>query len=61
MPFKSKAQQGLMEAARTNPAFAKKVGVPQSVAQDFHNASKGKTGTLPKKVAERKFNFRKVP
>ena len=32
-----------MEAVAHNPAFAKKVGVPQSVGQDFSNADKGKT------------------
>jgi hypothetical protein len=32
-----------MAAAANNPAFAKKVGVPQSVGQDFSNADKGKT------------------
>lgn len=32
-----------MEAIAHNPAFAKKVGVPQSVGQDFSKADKGKT------------------
>jgi hypothetical protein len=32
-----------MEAVAHNPAFAKKVGVPQSVGKDFSNADKGKT------------------
>ena len=32
MPSKSKAQRNLMAAAAHNPAFAKKVGVPMSVA-----------------------------
>jgi len=31
-----------MEAIAHNKAFAKKVGVPQSVGQDFSNADKGK-------------------
>ena len=31
-----------MDAASHNPAFAKKVGIPQSVAMDFSEASKGK-------------------
>jgi len=31
-----------MDAAAHNPAFAKKVGIPQSVAMDFSKASKGK-------------------
>jgi hypothetical protein len=32
-----------MAAVANNPAFAKKVGVPQSVGKDFNNADKGKT------------------
>ena len=32
-----------MNAIAQNKAFAKKVGVPQSVGQDFSNADKGKT------------------
>ena len=42
MPSKSKAQRNLMAAAAHNPAFAKKVGVPQSVAKEFNQADKGK-------------------
>ena len=32
-----------MNAIANNKAFAKKVGVPQSVGKDFSNADKGKT------------------
>jgi len=32
-----------MAAIAHSPAFAKKVGVPQSVGKDFNNADKGKT------------------
>jgi hypothetical protein len=42
MPAKSAKQKRLMDAAAHNPAFAKKVGIPQSVAMDFSKASKGK-------------------
>jgi hypothetical protein len=31
-----------MEAVANNPAFAKKVGVPQSVGKDFSTADKGR-------------------
>ena len=31
-----------MEAVAHNPAFAKKVGIPQSVGKDFSNADKGR-------------------
>jgi hypothetical protein len=43
-----------MEAARNDPAVAKKTGVPQSVAQDFHAASKGKGGKLPERKGKNK-------
>ena len=42
MPSKSPAQARLMAAAAHNPAFAKKVGVPQSVAKEFNEADKKK-------------------
>jgi hypothetical protein len=35
MPSVSKAQQRLMQAAAHDKAYAKKRGVPQSVARDF--------------------------
>ena len=38
MPSKSPKQKRLMDAAAHNPKFAKKVGVPQSVAQEFAKA-----------------------
>jgi hypothetical protein len=43
MPSKSKAQHNLMEAVAHNPAFAKKVGIKQSVGKEFAKADKGKT------------------
>ena len=42
MPSKSKAQHNLMEGVAHNAAFAKKVGIPQSVGRDFAEADKGK-------------------
>ena len=42
MPSTSKKQRNFMAAIAHNPAFAKKVGVPQSVGKDFNNADKGK-------------------
>jgi hypothetical protein len=35
MPSKTPKQAKTMRAAAHNPKFAKKVGIPQSVAQDF--------------------------
>jgi hypothetical protein len=43
MPSSSKKQHNFMAAIANNPAFAKKVGIPQSVGRDFSNADKGKT------------------
>jgi hypothetical protein len=42
MPSTSKKQHNFMAAIAHNPAFAKKVGVPQSVGRDFNEADKGK-------------------
>ena len=42
MPSTSKKQHNFMEAIAHNPSFAKKVGVPQSVGQDFSAADKGR-------------------
>lgn len=42
MPSKTPSQHRLMEAVAHSPAFAKKVGIPQSVGKDFAKADKGK-------------------
>jgi hypothetical protein len=42
MPSKSPSQHNLMEAVAHNPAFAKKVGIPQKVGKEFAKADKGK-------------------
>ena len=42
MPSKSAKQHRFMEAIAHSPSFAKKVGVPQSVGQDFSSADKGR-------------------
>jgi hypothetical protein len=41
MPATSEKQKRFMDAAAHNPAFAKKAGVPVSVAKDFSEKSKG--------------------
>lgn len=51
MPFKSKAQARFMYAVENDPELAKKKHVPQSVAKDFIDASKGKS---LKKLPEKK-------
>ena len=42
MPSTSKKQHNFMAAVAKNPAFAKKVGVPRSVGEEFLTADKGK-------------------
>lgn len=42
MPSSSKKQHNFMAAVANNPAFAKKVGVPQSVGKEYSTADKGK-------------------
>ena len=48
MPSKSPKQARMMAGVAHNPAFAKKVGVPQNVGKEFNRADKG-TGILRKK------------
>lgn len=45
MPSRSAKQTRTMAAAAHNPAFAKKVGIPQKVAKEFNKADAG-TGIL---------------
>jgi hypothetical protein len=42
MPSTSKKQHNFMAAIANNPAFAKKVGVPQSVGKEFNQADKSR-------------------
>lgn len=42
MPSKSAKQARFMAAAAHNPKFAKKAGISQSVAKEFHSADKRK-------------------
>ena len=54
MPSVSKKQHNLMAAVASNPAFAKKAGIPQRVGADFIKADKGrkfaKGGDMAKKM-----------
>jgi hypothetical protein len=43
MPSTSKKQHNFMEAVAHSPSFSKKVGVPQSVGQEFSKADTGRT------------------
>jgi hypothetical protein len=42
MPSKSSSQHNLMAAVAHNPAFAKKVGIPQKVGKEFTKADEAK-------------------
>lgn len=42
MPSKSAKQEKTMRAAAHNPAFARKVGIPQSVAREFEREDQAK-------------------
>jgi hypothetical protein len=42
MPSKSPRQHRFMELVAHNPAAAKRLGVPQSVGQEFSQADKGR-------------------
>ena len=53
MPSKSPAQHRLMAAVAHNPAFAKKAGVPVSVAKEFVAADKGKPVAKAKAPAKK--------
>lgn len=52
MPSRSAKQARLMAAVAHNPAFAKKVGIPQKVGREFNQADKG-TGILRGKRSKR--------
>lgn len=52
MPTQSKAQFRLMEAVKHNAKFARKVGIPQSVGEDFSDANK-EEGVTYKKLPEK--------
>jgi hypothetical protein len=42
MPSKSTKQKKFMAAAANSPGFAKKAGISQKVAKEFHSADKAK-------------------
>lgn len=53
MPDKSMKQRRFMGAVKHDPAFAKKVGVPQSVGTDFIAADK-KAGKFQSKKKKKR-------
>jgi len=47
MPAKSAKQQRFMAAVANNPKFAKKVGVPQNVGEEFMMKKGYRAGGMP--------------
>ena len=43
MPSKSAKQRRFMSIAAHDPEFARKAGIPQEVAEEFHQADAGKS------------------
>lgn len=54
MPSTSPKQARFMAAAANNPKFAKKAGIPQNTAKDFHSADKAKGNPFGKGKAKKK-------
>jgi len=54
VPSTSKAQRKMMQAAAHNPAFAKKVGIPVSVAKEFNQADNKNKGILKRSAGRGK-------
>jgi hypothetical protein len=65
MPSVSKKQHNFMAAVAKNPGFAKKVGIPRSVGEEFLTADKGKKfregGTMKKIDAKKNPGMSKLP
>ena len=53
MPSRSPKQARMMRAVAHDPAFAKKVGIPQSVGVDFNEADQALAGTQAPEVTPR--------
>ena len=58
MPSTSKKQRNFMAAAAHNPEFAKKAGIPVSVAKEYNQADKGKKFNRGGNVANLKKLFK---
>ena len=61
MPSKSTKQRRFMAAAANNPKFAKKAGIKQSVAREFHNADKRAKKYQGGGLASAKMGYRPHP
>jgi len=54
MPSKSKAQHNLMAMVANDPKAAKRLGIPQSVGEEYMKADKGKKYAMGGKVGVHK-------
>lgn len=61
MPSKSQRQHNLMEMVAHDPAAAKRVGVPQSVGQDYAKADVGRTFDHHAHIAGQKRDAKSAP
>jgi hypothetical protein len=53
MPSKTPKQRRFMAAAANSPKFAKKVGISQKVAREFHSADKSRNVSSGKRNGSR--------
>lgn len=56
MPSQSAKQARTMAAAAHDPQFAKRMGIPQSVAKEFNQADKGKKLASAMKMMHKRNN-----
>jgi hypothetical protein len=56
MPSQSAKQARTMAAAAHDPQFAKRMGIPQSVAKEFNQADKGKRLASAMKMMHKRNN-----
>lgn len=57
MPSTSPKQERFMTAVAKNPEFAKKVKVPQSVGQEFHEADMAKQRSMARAVRQPRSSY----
>ena len=60
MPSVSKKQHNLMAAVANNPKFAKKVGIPKKVGEEFMKADKGRIFSRGGEMMDKKKGMKKM-
>ena len=61
MPSKTPKQRRFMAAAANNPDFAKRAGIPVSVAKEYHEADKKARGGMSRKERRQAEGYEKKP